>query len=175
MFFLKLDVAQSKEQQDLLEVADWLLQEHVKITASTRIWKRFILAELDVVNKWELIVLETTKWYTTSQVVMRAGFSLVLTNGPTCKMKWKLIPFSYRCIANYHNIIGTNEEAYWLQSLAEHLELGLPKTYSKRIYDEIHDWFIRKPNINPPHTRNLMNPYNRNFHGNGDDDDVPPM
>jgi hypothetical protein len=51
MFFLKLDVAQSKEQQDLLEVADWLLQEHVKITASTRIWKRFILAELDVVNK----------------------------------------------------------------------------------------------------------------------------
>ena len=39
----------------------------------------------------------------------------------------------------------------------------LPKTFSKEIYVRLHDWFGRRPQIQPPHLRDLLNPHDDVF------------
>jgi hypothetical protein len=80
-----------------------------------------------------------------------------------CKSKWHLIIADYRHIANYHSRSGTNKEVYWSQTSNQHVQNGLPKSFCRELYDCIHEWFGRKPQIQPPHVCDLQNPSDSNF------------
>jgi hypothetical protein len=42
-------------------------------------------------------------------------------------------------------------------------EEGLPKSFSHEIYGRIDEWFGRRPQIQPPHVRDLLNPGDSNY------------
>ena len=47
----------------------------------------------------------------------------------------------------------------------------MPKAFRKEIYVRIHEWFGRRPQIQPPHVRDLLNPHDEVF-PRGDYDSV---
>jgi hypothetical protein len=119
--------------------------------------------ELDTVDARDLMDPDVTKWRRISDKVMAAGFSPCWRDHSMCKSKWHLLLPEYRRIANYHARTGTSKEAYWSQTSTEHVQEGLPKSFSKKLYERIYEWFGRRPQIQPPHLRDLLNPRNNNF------------
>jgi hypothetical protein len=86
-----------------------------------------------------------------------------------CKSKWHLIIPNYRRIVDYHTMTGTNGQVYWSQTNQEHVQEGLPKTFSKELFDRIDKWF--GPQMHPPplqHIRDLMNPHDKKFYDDKD-------
>ena len=73
---------------------------------------------------------------------------------------------------NYHARTGINEEDYWVLTPNELTAEKLPKAFSKEIYVRIHEWFGRRPQIQPPHVRDLLSPHDEVFpRGNFDNFD----
>lgn len=68
-----------------------------------------------------------------------------------------MIP-DYRRIHDYHNRTGVNFEAYWSMNNADKVRERLPKAYNRTIYESIDEWFGERPQMNPPHVRDLLNP-----------------
>ena len=56
---------------------------------------------------------------------------------------------------NYHARTGINDEDYWLLTPNVLIIEKLSKAFSKEIYVRIHEWFGRRPQIQPPHVRDL--------------------
>ena len=100
---------------------------------------------------------EVTKWTRISGKVMAARFSSHFRDGTTCKGKWHLLLPDYRKIADYHARTGINSEDYWMLTNDECVAEKLPKSFSKEIYSQIHEWFGQRPQIQPPHVRDLLN------------------
>jgi hypothetical protein len=42
---------------------------------------------------------------------------------------------------------------------------GLPKTFSQELFDQIHEWFGQRPQIQPPYIRNLLSTHDANHLG----------
>ena len=133
------------------------------------------LEELDAVDGRDLIDSEVTKWSRISDKIMASGFSTHFRDGMACKGKWHLILPDYRRVADYHARTGINEEDYWLLTPNELNVEKLPKSFSKKIYVRLHEWFGRRPQIQPPHVHDLLNPHDEVFQRgdfDGLDDDV---
>lgn len=133
------------------------------------------LEELDVVDGRDLMHSEATKWTRISEKVMAAGFSSHFRDGTTCKGKWHLILPYYREIADYHARTGINSEDYWMLTNDEYVAEELPKSFSKEIYSRIHEWFGQRPQIQPPHVRDLLNPEDtvyQQVHEDSEDDEI---
>ena len=64
---------------------------------------------------------------------------------------------------DYHARTGINEEDYWVLTPNELTAEKLPKAFSKEIYVRIHEWFGRRPQIQPPHVRDLLSPHDEVF------------
>ena len=129
------------------------------------------LEELDVVDGRDLMDSEVTKWSRISDKIMASGFSMYYRDGMACKGKWHLILPDYRRVADYHARTGINDEDYWKLTPTELTAEKLPKAFPKEIYVRIHEWFGRRPQIQPPHVRDLLNPYDEVF-PRGDYDSV---
>jgi hypothetical protein len=134
------------------------------------------LEDLDTVDGRDLMNPDATKWNRISQQVMRAGFSPCLHDGPACKTKWNQLIPDYKLIADYHSRTGRNVPDYWEQTAAEHKAEGLPKAFMKEYFDAIYEWYGNRPQIQPPHVRDLLAPDDGNFrreqqHAGSDDDD----
>ena len=133
------------------------------------------LEELDAVDGRDLMHSEATKWTQISEKVMAAGFSSHFRDGTACKGKWHLILPDYRKIADYHARTGINSEDYWMLTNDEYVAEKLPKSFSKEIYSRIHEWFGRRPQIQPPHVRDLLNPEDTVFqhvHEDSEEDEI---
>jgi hypothetical protein len=126
------------------------------------------MEELDIVDARDLMDPETTKWTHISDRVMAAGFSPCLRDHAMYKSKWHLIIPDYRRIVDHHARIGTNGQVYWSQTNQEHVQEGLPKSFFNELFDRIDEWFGGRPQMQPSHIRDLMNPRDKNFDGNKD-------
>jgi hypothetical protein len=150
---------------------NWNLHEMLVLVVAKR---EEFMDELDTVDARDLMDPDVTKWRRISDKVMAVGFSPCLRDHSMCKSKWHLLLPEYRRIADYHARIGTNKEVYRSQTSTEHVQEGLPKSFSKELYERIHEWFGKRPQIQPPHVRDLLNPRDNNFVPNEEtcDDDV---
>jgi hypothetical protein len=64
---------------------------------------------------------------------------------------------------------------YWELSTTEHITDGLPRIFSRDLYEQIHEWYGSRPQIQPPHTRDLLASQDGNHpgvhnHGTSDDE-----
>jgi hypothetical protein len=119
--------------------------------------------ELDTVDARDLMDPDVTKWKWISDVVMSAGHSPCIRDHAMCKSKWHLLIPDYCRIGDYHARTWINREVYWMQSNREHVQEGLPRAFPQEIYDCIDEWFGRRPQIQPPHVRDLLCPGDSNF------------
>ena len=129
------------------------------------------IEELDAIDGRDLMDSEVTKWSRISDKIMASGFSTHFRDDMVCKGKWHLILPDYRRVADYHACTGINDEDYWLLTPNELTMEKLPKAFSKQIYVRLREWFGRRPQIQPPHVRDLLNPHNEVFQ-RGDFDSV---
>lgn len=106
---------------------------------------------------------ENTKWTRISQDVMRAGLSPCVRDGQSCKTKWNQLLPDYKRIADYFCRTGTNVPDYWEMSASERKFEGLPKQFSEEFFRAIHDWFGSRPQITPPHVRDVLAPNDGNY------------
>jgi hypothetical protein len=121
--------------------------------------------ELDAIDGRNLMNPDASKWIRISQLVMAAGQSPCMRDGPACKAKWNQIIPDYKRIADFHARTGQNAMDYWKLSNSEHTAKGLPKTFSQDLYNRIHEWYGSRPQIQPPHTRDLLATQDGNFAG----------
>ena len=119
--------------------------------------------EKDLVDAWDLMGPDSTKWLRISNEVMRAGFSPCLCDGPACKTKWNQILLDYKKLSDYFNRIGRNVPNYWDLSAAQRKEEGLPKQFPHDIFVAIHEWCHNRRQIQPPHVRDLLAPNDANY------------
>jgi hypothetical protein len=141
---------------------NWSQHEISALIAAKR---EFFLEELDALDGQDLMNPEASKWMRVSQHVMRAGHSPCMRDGPACKAKWNLLLPDYKRIADFHARTGRNGMDYWELYTLEHTSEGLPKTFSRELYDQIHEWFGQRPQIQPPHIRDLLSPNDGNHPG----------
>ena len=132
---------------------NWLQNEIFALIAAKR---EMFFEDMDSVDARDLMTPNTTKWLRISQEVMRVGHSPCLRDGPACKTKWNQILPDYRRISEYLNRTGINVPDYWEFSTTERKEEGLPKHFPQDIYIAIDDWYGNRPQINPPHVRDLL-------------------
>jgi hypothetical protein len=119
------------------------------------------MEELDAVDPWDLMESKTNKWKTISNKVMAVGHSPYFRDFAACKGKWHLILPNYQRILDYH--ARTDQEVYWSQSSGNHVAEGVPKSFSKELFDAIDEWFGRRPQITPPHVQDLLSPCDKNY------------
>ena len=139
---------------------NWSLNEMIALVDAKR---EEFLEELDAIDGRDLMDSEVTKWSRISDKIMSSGFSTHYRDGMACKGKWHLLLPDYRRVADYHARTGINDEDYWLLTPNELTAEKLPKAFSKEIYVRIHEWFGRRPQIQPPHVRDLLNPHDDVF------------
>lgn len=108
---------------------------------------------------------DATKCICVSDHVMCASFSPCLLDGPACETKQNQLIPDYMRIANYHSQTGHNVANYWKQSVGERKAEGLPRAFSKEVFNAIHEWYRNRPQIQPPHICNFLVLRNGNFHG----------
>ena len=147
---------------------NWSLNEMLALVDAKR--DEFI-EELDCIDGRDLMESEVTKWSRISDKVMGSGFSIHYRDGMACKGKWHLLLPDYRRVVDYHTRTGINDEDYWVLTPNELAAEKLPKSFSKEIYVRIHEWFGRRPQIQPPHVRDLLSPHDEVF-PRGDFDSV---
>jgi hypothetical protein len=121
--------------------------------------------ELDAIDGHDLMNPDATKWVRISQLVMASGQSPCMRDGSACKAKWNQIIPDYKRIADFHARTGQNAANYWELSSTEHITDGLPKSFSRDLYDQIHEWYGSRPQIQPPHTRDLLSTQDGNHPG----------
>ena len=99
---------------------------------------------------------ENTKWIRISEDVMRAGYSPCTRDGPACKTKWNQLVPDYKKTTDYLSRTGRNVPDYWDLSCDDRRAEGLPKQFSQEFFVAIHDWYGNRPQMRPPHVRDLL-------------------
>lgn len=94
---------------------------------------------------------------------MRSGYSPVLPDGPACKTKWNQLLPDYKRIADYLCRTGRNVPENWDLTSADRKAEGLPRQFAQDIFEQIHDWFGNRPQIQPPRVRDLLAMNDRNY------------
>jgi hypothetical protein len=97
-----------------------------------------------------------------------------MRDGSACKAKWNQIIPNYKRIADFHAYTGQNAVDYWELSTSKHITEGLPRSFSRDLYEKIHEWYGSRLQIQPPHTRDLFVPHIGNHpgvHNHGASDD----
>jgi hypothetical protein len=145
---------------------NWSLNEMIALVDAKR---NEFLEELDAIDGRDLMDSEVTKWNRISEKITASGFSTHFRDGMACKGKWHLILPDDRKVVDYHARTGINDEDYWLLTPNELTIEKLPKAFPKEIYVRLHDWFGRRPQIQPPHLRDLLNPHDEVFQREGFD------
>ena len=108
---------------------------------------------------------DNTKWMRISQEVMHVGCSPYVRDGPACKTKWNQLIPDYKRIADYLNKIGRSIPDYWELSSNERRAEGLPTQFSQEVFEAINEWYGNRPQIQPPHVRDLFAPTDNNYIG----------
>ena len=121
------------------------------------------LEELDTIDGRDLMDSEVTKWSRISDKIMSSGFSTHFRDGMAYKGKWHLLLPDYCRVADYQARTGINDEDYWVLTPNELSAEKLPKAFFKEIYVRIHEWFGHRPQIQPPHVRDFLNPHDDVF------------
>ena len=109
------------------------------------------------------MIPDNTKWTRISQDVMRAGLSPCVRDGPACKTKWNQLIPDYKRIVDYFGRTGRNLPNYWKMSSQERKAEGLPKQFVEEFFHSIHEWYGSRPQIQPPHVRDLLASNDRNY------------
>ncbi|KAG0597304.1 hypothetical protein M758_UG326700 [Ceratodon purpureus] len=132
------------------------------------------LEELDTIDGRDLMTRDSSKWNQVAQAIMRLRISPCMRDGAACKTKWyQLIP-DYKKIADYLNRSGRNLADYYEMSSSEWKGEGLPRLFAHDVYTAINEWYGSRPQIQPPHVRDLLanNDSNYNPRQPDRDDDI---
>jgi hypothetical protein len=78
-----------------------------------------------------------------------------MRDGPACKAKWNQLLPDYKRIVDFHARSGQNATDYWELSSADRTAEGLPKTFVQELFNQINKWYGQRPQIAPPHIRDL--------------------
>jgi hypothetical protein len=135
------------------------------MVALIQVKRELFLEEIDAVDGRDLMNPEASKWVRVSQHVMQAGHSPCMQDGPACKAKWNQLIRDYKRIADFHACTGRNVPEYWELSSLEHSAENLPRNFSQDLYAQIHEWFGQRPQIQPPHVRDLLATHDGNHPG----------
>lgn len=139
---------------------NWIPQE---IFALIQAKRDMFLEELDTIDGRDLMTPETSKWMRVSQHVMRAGHSPCFRDGTSCKTKWNQLIPDYKRIADFLSRTGRNAPDYWDMSATERKSEGLPRLFGQDVFDVVHEWYGSRPQIQPPHVRDLLSPNDANY------------
>jgi hypothetical protein len=141
---------------------NWSAQE---ISALIGAKRELYLKEIDVVDGCDLVNPDASKWNRVSHLIMRAGHSPCTRDGPTCKVKWNQLLPNYKRIPDFHARSGQNATNYCELSSAERTAEGLLKTFVQELFDHINKWYDQRPQIAPPHIRDLLSREDANHLG----------
>ena len=139
---------------------NWLPQEVMALVLAKR---DMFLEDIDTVDGRDLMTPESTKWQRVSEEVMKCGFSPCPRDGAACKTKWNQIIPEYERIADFLARIGRNGADYWDLTIADRKSEGLPRSFFQELFHSINDWFGTWPNMQPPHTRDLLSHEDGNY------------
>lgn len=142
---------------------NWLPQEVFALIAAKR---EMYLEELDTVDGRDLMTPDSSKWQRVSTQIMRLGISPCPRDGAACKTKWNQLIPDYRKIADYLSRTGRNSADYWELNSTERKGEGLPRLFAQDVYYAIHEWFGNRPQIQPPHVRDLLANNDGNYRAN---------
>ena len=139
---------------------NWSSQE---VLALINAKHEMFLEDIDTIDGRDLMTPENTKWNRISDEVMKVGYSPCIRDGPACKTKWNQLLLDYKRIVDYLSRTGRNVPDYWDLSSDERRAEGLPKQFSQDFFIAIHDWYGNRPQMRPPHVRNLLSPNDGNY------------
>lgn len=121
------------------------------------------LEEMEVIDARDLMSTDVTKWGKIAIEVNTITGGGVLREGPACKHKWQSVMSDFKRIADYHKGTGRNEEESFLINFADRRKQNLPRSFFKEVYTSMYEFFITRPMMNPPHSRDLLRPQDGNF------------
>ena len=139
---------------------NWSSQEIIALIAAKRI---MFLEEVDTIDGRDLMTPENTKWLLISNQVMRAGFSPCVRDRPACKSKWNQLLPNFKRIADYLSRTSRNVPDYWDLSSTERQSESLPRHFAQEFFYAIHEWYGNRPQMRPPHVRDLLSPNDKNY------------
>ena len=128
---------------------NWLPQE---VTALLNAKRDMFIEELETADPCDLMNPDCTKWQRVSKEVMKYGFSLCPRDGAACKTKWNQIVPEYKRIADFFARTSRNGANYWELTATERKSEGLPRSFAQDTFYSIHEWYGRRPSMQPPHT-----------------------
>jgi hypothetical protein len=111
---------------------NWSTQEISTLIGAKR---ELYLEEIDAIDGHDLLNPDASKWNRVLQLVMRAGQSSCMRDGPACKAKWNQLLPDYKRIVDFHARSGQNATDYWELSSADRTAEGLPKTFVQELFD----------------------------------------
>lgn len=152
---------------------NWLPSEVFALISAKR---EMFLEELDTVDGRDLMTPESSKWHRISMYVMQSGFSPCMRDGPACKTKWNQMIPDYKKVADYLSRTGRNSMDYWEMNSTERKAESLPRLFAQDVFEAIHEWYGNRPQIQPPHIRDLLSPNDGNYrtqqHGRQQEEEV---
>jgi hypothetical protein len=69
----------------------------------------------------------------------------------------------YKKVADYHKGTGLVGTEYFDLRSKERKERRFPPQFFEEVYVKMHEWLQHKPTIQPPHSRDLLNPDDGNY------------
>ena len=114
--------------------------------------------ELDIIDTRDLMASDVSKWRRIVEKENSAVGREVVQEGSACKHKWQSILLDYKRIADFHNMTRRNGEEYFHLSFVERWQYNLPQSYYREVYEQMHEFMMHRPIMNPPHQRHLLRP-----------------
>ena len=150
--------ARKKARKD--KCPNWTSREVMVLVESKRDMSR---REANCKDERELMIPEAGKWQKISDDIHHAGVSTSRRDGPSCKSKWNLLLAEYKRIVDFASRLHSTDVTYWNIDADERKSQGLPRSFSYDVFKQINAWNGNRPSIQPPHTRDLMSPHDKNF------------
>lgn len=121
------------------------------------------MPEQNAKDQGELMLPEAGKWQRISEDIQSAGVSTSRRDGPSCKSKWNFMIAEYKRIVDFGSRSESPDMTYWTVDADERKAQGLPRSFMYEVFYYLNSWNKDRPTIQPPHTRDLLSPYDKNF------------
>ena len=148
----------SKKERD----PNWSKAEILSLIEAKR---QEYLEEMSVDDPRELICPELGKWGKIAKILNASkGEGDVDRDRDACKYKWSTLLSDFKKIWGFHARTERNSQEYFTETTAEQKKvLKLPKAFYAVAYRNMSEWLKDKATMQPPHSRDTMNPDDGNY------------
>jgi hypothetical protein len=143
--------------------SNWSVLEILDMVAAKR---QAFLQDIEVEDARELMNPEQTRWGKVATQVNEAGRARgghSPRDAVACKYKWQTLMADYKKVADFHKGTGLVGNEYFELRSKERKDRRLQGQFYEEVYIQMHDWLQYKPSMQPPHSRDLLNPGDGNY------------